>query len=326
MPHSRRHFLTGVAGLGLLTVTATALTGCSAGKPAAASQDIVVSFSDLSQPFFVAMRRDLEDEAQKLGVKVQVLDGQNNSSKQVADLEAAGIQGIGAVIIAPTDSRALATATDALFDEGVVVVSVDRHIEGGKHDVPHFGADNVAGGRAMADWVVKTYPQGAKVVVITNDPGSSSSIERVKGVHDGLTAGGAAFKIVAEQTGNSKRDQALTVTQNVLTSMGGAHPDVILCLNDDMAMGALEAVRSAGFTPQQIRVLGFDAIPEALKRIRSGEMAATVEQNPGLQIRTALREVVAKLQKNTPIASRSLTPVLITKDNLNAASRISEAG
>lgn len=314
----RRSFFVGSAALGLSVVTA-----CQKAGPAT-SQDIVVSFSDLSQPFFVAMRRDLEDEAKTLGVKVQVLDGQNNSSKQVSDLEAAGIQGIGAVILAPTDSRALASATDALADEGVTVVSVDRHIEGGKHAVPHFGADNVAGGRAMADWVVKTYPKGAKVVVITNDPGSSSSIERVKGVHDGLTAGGSGYVVVAEQTGNSKRDQALSVTQNILTSMGGAHPDVVLCLNDDMAMGALEAIRGAGFTPQQIQVLGFDAIPEALGRIRSGEMAATVEQNPGEQVRTALRQVVAHLRDKTPITSKSLIPILITKDNLAKASRISE--
>lgn len=319
MPISRRHMLTVTALFGLHTLTA-----CSKGGDAA-SGDIVVSFSDLSQPFFVAMRRDLEDEAKTLGVKVQVLDGQNNSSKQVSDLEAARIQGIGAVIIAPTDSKALASATDALADEGVTVVSVDRHIGGGKHPVPHFGADNVAGGRAMADWVVKTYPKGAKVVVITNDPGSSSSIERVKGVHEGLAAGGAAYQIVAEQTGNSKRDQALSVTQNVLTSMGGGHPDAILCLNDDMAMGALEAIRGAGFTPKQIAVLGFDAIPEALVRIRAGDMAATVEQNPGEQIRTALRAVVAHLKEKAPIASKSLIPVLITRDNLNQASRIAEA-
>ena len=319
MPISRRHMLTVTALFGLHTLTA-----CSKGGDAA-SGDIVVSFSDLSQPFFVAMRRDLEDEAKKLGVKVQVLDGQNNSSKQVSDLEAARIQGIGAVIIAPTDSKALASATDALADEGVTVVSVDRHIGGGKHPVPHFGADNVAGGRAMADWVVKTYPKGAKVVVITNDPGSSSSIERVKGVHEGLAAGGAAYQIVAEQTGNSKRDQALSVTQNVLTSMGGGHPDAILCLNDDMAMGALEAIRGAGFTPKQIAVLGFDAIPEALVRIRAGDMAATVEQNPGEQIRTALRAVVAHLKEKAPIASKSLIPVLITRDNHKQASRNAEA-
>lgn len=313
----RRELLLGasaVAGLSLLS-------GCA--KPAA-SQDILVSFSDLSQPFFVAMRRDLEDEAKKLGVKVQVLDGQNNSSKQGADLAVAGVQGIGAVIVAPADSRALASSVDDLAADGVIVVSVDRHIEGAKHPVPHFGADNVAGGRAMADWVVKTYPKGARVVVITNDPGSSSSIERVKGIHDGLAAGGAVYKIVAEQTGNSKRDQALTVTQNVLTSLGAQHPDVILCLNDDMAMGALEAIHGAGFTSKQIAVVGFDAIPEALAHIKAGDMAATVEQNPGEQIRTALRAVVAGLRSKTPIVSKSLTPVLITKDNLSQASRIAE--
>ncbi len=318
MSLNRRALLATGAAFGL-----AALAGCSKGGNTG-SQDIVVSFSDLSQPFFVAMRRDLEDEAQKLGVKVQVLDGQNNSSKQVSDLDAAGVQGVGAVIIAPTDSKALASETDKLADDGVIVVSVDRHIENAKHPVPHFGADNVAGGRAMAEWVVKTFPKGAKIVVITNDPGSSSSIERVKGVHEGFAAGGASYFIVAEQTANSKRDQALTVTQNILTSMGGQHPDAILCLNDDMAMGALEAIHGAGFTPQQIRVLGFDAIPEALARIKAGDMAATVEQNPGEQIRTALRQVVGALRDKKAIASQSLTPVLITKDNLNQASRISE--
>jgi len=313
----RRELLFGVTAIAGLS----ALSGCA--KPAP-SQDILVSFSDLSQPFFVAMRRELEDEAKTLGVKVQVLDGQNNSSKQGADLAAAGVQGIGAVIVAPADSRALASSTDSLADDGVIVVSVDRHIEGAKHPVPHFGADNVAGGREMADWVVKTYPKGARVVVITNDPGSSSSIERVKGVHEGLATGGASYKIVAEQTGNSKRDQALTVTQNILTSLGGQHPDVILCLNDDMAMGALEAIHGAGFTPKQIAVVGFDAIPEALGRIKAGDMAATVEQNPGEQVRTALRAVVAALRSKAPIASKSLTPVLITRDNLAQASRIAE--
>jgi inositol transport system substrate-binding protein len=313
----RRELLFGASAIAGLSL----LSGCA--RPAA-SKDILVSFSDLSQPFFVAMRRDLEDEARKLGVKVQILDGQNNSSKQSADLAAAGVQGIGAVIVAPADSRALASSADDLAADGVIVVSVDRHIEGGQHPVPHFGADNVAGGREMADWVVKTYPKGARVVVITNDPGSSSSIERVRGIHDGLAAGGPAYKIVAEQTGNSKRDQALTVTQNVLTSLGAQHPDVILCLNDDMAMGALEAVHGAGFTSRQIAVVGFDAIPEALAHIKAGDMAATVEQNPGEQIRTALRAVVAGLRTKTPIVSKSLTPVLITRDNLSQASRIAE--
>ncbi|MDR7114631.1 sugar ABC transporter substrate-binding protein [Caulobacter sp. BE254] len=321
-PTSRRRFLGLAAGLGLTAAAGGLLGGCGRGGQNAA--EVVVSFNDLSQPFFVAMRRELEDEAAKLGVKVQVMDAQNNSSKQIADLEAAAVQGAKVVIIAPTDSKALATAADELAEQGVAVISVDRNISGAKVPVPHVGADNVAGGRAMADWVVKTYPGGARVVVITNDPGSSSSIERVKGVHEGLAAGGPAFKIAAEQTANSKRDQALTVTQNVLTSMHDDPPDVILCLNDDMAMGALEAVRAGGFAPGKIKVLGFDAIPEALARIKAGEMVASVEQNPGQQIRTALRQAVAKIKTGAAPKSVSLTPVLITSANLSEASRISE--
>lgn len=250
-PTSRRRFLGLAAGLGLTAAAGGLLGGCGRGGQNAA--EVVVSFNDLSQPFFVAMRRELEDEAAKLGVKVQVMDAQNNSSKQIADLEAAAVQGAKVVIVAPTDSKALATAADELAEQGVAVISVDRNISGAKIPVPHVGADNVAGGRAMADWVVKTYPGGARVVVITNDPGSSSSIERVKGVHEGLAAGGPAFKIAAEQTANSKRDQALTVTQNVLTSMHDVPPDVILCLNDDMAMGALEAVRAGASRPARSR-------------------------------------------------------------------------
>jgi inositol transport system substrate-binding protein len=318
---SRRRLLGLIAGLGGGAVALGSLVGCARGGSEA---EVVVSFNDLSQPFFVAMRRELEDEAGKLGVKVQVLDAQNNSSKQISDLQAAAVQGAKVVIVAPTDSRALATAADDLAGQGVAVISVDRNISGGKTAVPHVGADNVAGGRAMADWVVRSYPGGARVVVITNDPGSSSSIERVKGVHEGLAAGGAAFKIVTEQTANSKRDQALTVTQNILTSMRDTPPDAILCLNDDMAMGALEAVRAAGLDSGKVKVLGFDAIPEALARIKAGEMAATVEQNPGLQIRNALRQAVAKIKSGEAPKSVSLKPVLITSANLAEASRIAE--
>jgi inositol transport system substrate-binding protein len=319
---SRRRFFGQVSGLGLTAAAVGLLSGCSRGGQSAS--EIAVSFNDLSQPFFVAMRRQLEDEAAKLGVKVQVMDAQNNSSKQIADLEAAAVQGAKVVIVAPTDSKALASTADELAEQGVTVISVDRNISGAKAPVPHVGADNVAGGRAMADWVIKTYPAGARVVVITNDPGSSSSIERVKGVHQGLEAGGPTFKIVTEQTANSKRDQALTVTQNVLTSMRDSLPDVILCLNDDMAMGALEAVHAAGLGPDKIKVLGFDAIPEALARIKAGEMAASVEQNPGLQIRTALRQAVDKIKTGAAPRTVSLIPVLITSANLAEASRISE--
>jgi inositol transport system substrate-binding protein len=103
-PTSRRRFLGLAAGLGLTATAGGLLGGCGRGEQNAA--EVVVSFNDLSQPFFVAMRRELEDEAVKLGVKVQVMDAQNNSSKQIADLEAAAaVQGAKVVIVAPRIPR-----------------------------------------------------------------------------------------------------------------------------------------------------------------------------------------------------------------------------
>jgi inositol transport system substrate-binding protein len=227
--------------------------------------------------------------------------------------------------VAPNDSRALAAAVDTLQANGVSVIAVDRRLEGTQKPVAYVGADNVEGGRLLGRWVVQSFPQGARVVLITNDPGSSSQIDRSEGVHSGLAPGGTAFQIVAEQTGNSSRDQALTVTQNILTALGPNPPQVIICLNDDMAMGALEAIRAAGISKGAIKVLGFDATPEALSRIRSGEMSATVEQSPAKQVRAALEQAAAALRKQASTQSSSLRPTLITATNLQEAERFAEA-
>ncbi|RZJ95288.1 MAG: sugar ABC transporter substrate-binding protein, partial [Brevundimonas sp.] len=269
------------------------------------------------------MRRELMKAAEGLGVVVSVLDGQANSAKQAADLETAIVQGVDGVILAPTDVRALAPAVDRVLDAGIPIVTVDRRIEGARAPVPHVGADNVAGGRRMADWIVASHPQGARVVLLTGQPGSSSAIDRTRGAKDALAAAGSAYGIVAEQSANWSRDQALTVTQNVLTGLP-TPPDVILAENDDMAFGALEALKTAG--EPRVAVLGFDATPEALKRIRSGEMALSVEQSPSRQINAALTQVVAAARTGTAMSSVSIDPVVITRDTLDQAERISEAG
>jgi inositol transport system substrate-binding protein len=303
-------------------ILALALPAC---QKAGQDDQIVVSISNLSAPYMVMMGRYFEQTAKSLGMSVVIVDGRGDSAKQTADLRAADARGTRAVIVAPNDSRALAAAVDTLQSNGVTVIAVDRRLEGTQKPVAYVGADNVEGGRLMGQWVVQSFPQGARVVLITNDPGSSSQIDRSAGVHSGLAPGGSAFPIVAEQTGNSSRDQALTVTQNILTALGPNLPQVIICLNDDMAMGALEAIRAAGIPKGAIKVLGFDATPEALSRIRSGEMSATVEQNPAKQVRAALEQAAAALRSETAAQSASLRPTLITAANLQAAERFAEA-
>lgn len=304
-------------------VSVAPLLGLAACNRGGGRDRIAVSFHNMAEPFFVVMRRELMDEAAKLDVDVVVLDGQANSAKQSADIEAALVQGVKGVILAPTDVNALAPAVNSILKESLPVITVDRRIEGTTAPVPHVGADNVAGGRLMVEWIVRTYPQGARIVLLTGQPGSSSAIDRTRGVSEALTKAGGRYSIVAEQSANWSRDQGLTVTQNILTALGATKPDVILAENDDMAFGAIEALRTAGVSG--VSVLGFDATPEALSRIKAGTMALSVEQSPSRQIRSALQQVVAAVRQNSPLASVNIEPVIITRETLSSAERLSEA-
>jgi len=295
--------------------------GCS-GKTAANSIQIVASLHDMTEPFFVAVKRELDSEAARLGVAVSVEDGQSNSAKQTADIEAAITGGAQGIILAPNDVNALAPAVEELIKAGIPIVTLDRRVDNTSVKVPHVGADNVAGGRLMAQWVVDSFPNGAKILLITGQLGSSPSIDRTRGIKETLGAAGAKYKIVAEQSGTWKREQGLTVTQNVLTSLGGQTLQAVVAESDEMALGAMEALRSSGVSG--VKVIGFDATPEALKLVRSGEMAATVEQSPKNQARTALAQLVARIRKQTPMTGASILPVLITQSNVNQAERMGE--
>jgi len=304
------------AGMAML-----ALNGCS-GKSGANSVQIVASLHDMTEPFFVAVKRALDSEARELNVAVSVEDGQSNSAKQTADIQAAIAGGAQAIILAPNDVNALAPGVEEVIKAGIPIVTLDRRVDNTSVKVPHVGADNVAGGRIMAQWVIDSFPNGARILLITGQLGSSPSIDRTRGIKETLGAAGAKYQIVAEQTGTWKREQGLTVTQNVLTSLGGQTLQVIVAESDEMALGALEALRSGGVAG--VKVIGFDATPEALKSVRGGELAATVEQSPINQARTALRQIVARIRNQTPMTGANIVPVLITQSNINQAERIGE--
>ncbi|MEA3138864.1 MAG: inositol transport system substrate-binding protein [Gammaproteobacteria bacterium] len=305
----------------LLTSMMLAVLGCS-GKSAGNSVQLVASLHDMTEPFFVAVKRELDTEAAKLGVLVSVEDGQSNSAKQTADIEAAIAAGAQGIILAPNDVNALAPAVEDVIKAGIPIVTLDRRVDNTSVKVPHVGADNVAGGRIMGQWVIDSFANGARILLITGQLGSSPSIDRTRGIKETLGAAGPKYQIVAEQTGTWKREQGLIVTQNVLTSLGSQSLQAIVAESDDMALGALEALRSSGVSG--VKVIGFDAIPEALKLVRSGEMAATVEQSPKAQAQTALRQLAARVRQQTPIAGASIVPVLITQSNINQAERMGE--
>ena len=290
----------------------------------ASAKDLVImtSLPSMEFPFFVHMQKQLDQEARRIGgIKIMAADGQNRVPKQTADVESAIIQGVDGIIISPIDVNAMAPALQQAIDAGIPVVTVDRYV-GGPDIYAHVGADNVKGGEAQARLIMERFPNGATTVNLQGQPGASPAIDRNKGLHN-ILDGNSKYKIVAEQTANWSRDQGMSVSENILTGLSSP-PDVINAANDDMALGAMEAVKARGLN---VKILGFDALPEAIAAVRDGSLMATVEQFPGGQSKTALNLLVNDLRSSTKPYNRVifLNPITITSNNYKKnAERIGE--
>lgn len=305
----------------LILAALIALTTTSA---LAENEQIVFSTPNLAMPFEVHMQRTAVKAAKDLGVKLQVLDSQGSSPKQAADLENAITRGAQGFIVSPNDINAVSSAVGDIQSANLPVVTLDRSVISDK-EVPHFGANNYKGGQAVADFVIEKFPDGAEIILLTGQPGSSSNIERTKGIRDRLKEGGAKYKIVADQTGNWMRSEGMRIIESVLPSLP-KKPQVILSANDDMALGAIEALQAQGMKPGEVIVTGFDAVPEALARVSDGWLAVTADQRPGYAVTTAMSQLVDNIREKKAITGADYAPTLITKDNLDKAERIGEAG
>jgi ABC-type sugar transport system substrate-binding protein len=305
-------------------VVASALALTMATAPVAYAEDqILASVPGLSFPFFVHMLNAFKAEIAKQGYGVIESDGQVSSPKQTADVEAAITQGVKGIVISPNEVDAMAPALQQAVDANIPVVTVDRRVPSVEGILAHVGADNVKGGEAQGNLIVQMFPDGATIINLQGQSGASPAIDRNKGLHNVLDGMSDKYKIVFEQTAGFKRDLGLSVTEAALSGLAEA-PKVIVAANDDMALGAMEAVKGRGLSG--IAIIGFDALPEALAQVRDGGLTATIEQFPAQQSALGVQTLVAFLKDGTKPAEKVLllTPQAVTKDNLDIAERLGE--
>jgi ABC-type sugar transport system substrate-binding protein len=300
------------------------LTASFAAAPVSAQDDLTIASSmpALEFPFFVHMQSELRAEAEAIGgITLIESDGENSAPKQTGDVEAAVIQGVDGIIISPIDAVAMAPALAAAVEAGIPVVTIDRRVDGVDGILSHVGADNVIGGEAQGQLIVDTFPDGANIINLQGQPGSSPAIDRNQGVHNVLDSMSDTYVFVAEQTANFSRTEAVTVTEALLAGLD-VTPDVIVAANDDMALGALQVVSEQGL---DIAIIGFDALPEALGSVRDGGLLATIEQFPGGQSRGAVQALVGFLRDGVePEAVTLLSPIAITAENIDQGERLGE--
>lgn len=233
------------------------------------------SISTLNNPFFVSMAEGAEEKANELGVEINIVDAGNDPAKQSTDIEDLINTGVDVLIINPEDSSSVGPAVQSAIDNDIRVIAIDREVEGADVDV-FIGTDNVQAAQAAGEELLNYLDSDAEVVVLEGVPGASSAIDRNEGFLNALEGN---VNILASQTANFDRTEALTVTENLLQ----AHPNVeaIVAANDEMALGAIEAVNGANSTPgEDVLITGFDANEDAINAVSEGTMLLTVEQQP----------------------------------------------
>lgn len=258
----------------MLMMLMTSFIGCGRdNKP-----KIGMVLSTLNNPFFVNMKDGAEKEAEKLGYDLVVLDSQNDPAKERANLEDLVQLGVIALLINPTDSDAVVKTVEVANKSNIPVITLDRQANGGKI-TSHIASDNIKGGEMAAEYVLDKFKDEKgpiNVVEIQGIPGASATRDRGEGFHN-IMDKNDKFNFISIQAADFDRQKGLQVMENIIQ----ANPNiqVVFAHNDEMALGAVKAIKASGINAL---VIGFDGNDDAKDSIDANEMTATIAQQPDL--------------------------------------------
>lgn len=214
------------------------------------------------------------------------------------------------MIINPVDSDAASPAVAPLLSSKLPVISVDRSVTG--EDVTsHIASDNVAGGAQAADELAKAVGEKGKVIILQGTPGAASTRDRGDGFKKEIKKY-SGIEVVAEQTANFDRAEALDVTTNLMQS----HPDVvgIYAENDEMALGAIQSLGSKAGA--DVKIFGFDGTEDGLKAVSNGTMVGTIAQQPKELGKKAVEAAVKAIKGESVEKTESIEVKTVTKENV----------
>ncbi|MDP1418609.1 ribose ABC transporter substrate-binding protein RbsB [Peribacillus simplex] len=264
-----------------------------------------VSISTLNNPFFVSLKDGIEKEAKEKGMKVTVVDAQDDTAKQISGIEDLILQKVDVLLVNPTDSAAISSAVQSANEAGIPVITIDRSSDEG--DIETFiASDNVAGGEMAAEYLVKELGEKTKVVELEGVSGASATRERGKGFHN---IADKQLDVLTSQTAEFDRTKGLNVMENIL--QGNNDVQAVFAHNDEMALGAIEAIKAAG---KDIIVVGFDGNDDALKAVEKGELKATIAQQPALIGEEAVNAAEKFLKGDKVDDTISVPLKLVTKE------------
>ncbi|MBN3788261.1 sugar ABC transporter substrate-binding protein [Burkholderia sp. Ac-20353] len=311
----RRRFLSAALAAVALAV-APVVHAETAGKP-----KVALVMKSLANEFFLTMETGAKEyqkhNASQFDLVTNGIKDETDTASQIRIVEQMIVSKVDAIVLAPADSKALVPVVKKAVDAGIIVVNIDNRLDpdvvkSKNLNVPFVGPDNRKGARKVGDFLAKKLKAGDQVGVVEGVSTTTNAQQRTAGFQDAMKAGG--MKVVSVQSGEWEIDKGNAVASAMLNE----YPNLkaLLCGNDNMAIGAVSAVRAAG-KQGKVSVVGYDNINAIKPMLRDGRVLATADQYAAKQavfgIDTALK-AIAEHRKQSDMSGVVETPVdLVTR-------------
>jgi len=303
----------------LVTAAAVGLLATSA-----SAQTIGVSMALFDDNFLTVLRNGMEAHAKTLdGVSLQVEDAQNDVGKQLNQIQNFVASGVDAIIVNPVDTDATVAMSQAAADAGIPLVYVNRqpiNLDDLPDNQAFVASDERESGTLETQEVCRLLKaegkeDGAKILVLMGQLSNQAARQRTEDIHEVIATDDCKFMtIVEEQTGNWSRIEGSDLMTNWLSA--GIEFDAVVSNNDEMAIGAIQAMKAAGMDMKEVIVGGVDATQDALAAMQAGDLDVTVFQNAAGQGQGSV-DAALKLVKGETVEQKVFIPFeLVTPANL----------
>ena len=304
----------------LIAAAMTALMASSA----LAGTKIGVSMARFDDNFLTVLRNGIEAQSKGMDAEVQIEDAQDDVAKQLDQIKNFAASGVQAIIVNPVDTSATQAMSDAAAAANIPLVYVNRqpiNIDTLPDNQAFVASNEVDSGTLETIEVCRLLKEAGKaeanIYVMMGQLSNQAAVQRTKDIHDVMGDGRCAVKlnIVDEQTANWSRDEAQSLMTNWMST--GKPFDAVIANNDEMAIGAIQALKAGGVDMKTMIVGGVDATQDALAAMQAGDLDATVFQDAAGQGAGAL-DAAIKLAKGEAVEQKVWIPFqLVTPANIS---------
>ena len=304
----------------ILVLTSCGGSNSSSLQTGAGDQKIAVVISTLNNPWFVVLAETARDRARELGYEATIFDSQNDPATESSHYENIIASDYQAVLFNPTDADGSIVNVRKAKEAGIPVFCMDREINAFDAAISQILSDNYSGCVALGQYFVKEVGETGTYVELLGLVGDNNTWNRSKGFHS-VVDRYPDLKMVAQQSADFDRAKALEVLETLLQ----ANPDIdaVFCGNDAMAMGAYQALVSAG-KADKVKVFGFDGADDVVNLIAEGKIAATGMQFPKTMARTAAESADQYIKGKRDFPKK--TPVAVELVNRDTVKNFGEYG